>query len=87
MEVHLSDIPTLSPCQLRLKLGGGALARLRELFSSHGTLTRAEVIVILEVSPTTATRYLKLLCREGWIDKVEPTRSPRTHYFQLADRE
>jgi hypothetical protein len=37
----------------------------------------------LKVSARTATRDLKLLCRQDFIVRVEPTRSPRTHYFAV----
>jgi DNA-binding NtrC family response regulator len=59
------------------------LPRLRQLFREHTVLTRAEVVAVMRVSPTTATRDLKALCAEGLIEKVEPNRSPRSHYFRL----
>ncbi len=58
--------------------------RLRELFRSHGKLTRAEIVQILDVSPNTATGDLKALQKEGFIERVEPSKSTRSHYFQLA---
>jgi len=57
--------------------------RPKELFSEHGKLTRREVIDIMGVSPATATRDLKGLLAEGFIEKVKPTPSPRSHYFRL----
>ncbi|MFW5858334.1 MAG: sigma 54-interacting transcriptional regulator, partial [Planctomycetota bacterium] len=57
--------------------------RLRALFQTHGVLTRAEVIELLDISPNTATRDLQTLCDEDWIEKVCPTASSRSHYFQL----
>jgi len=59
------------------------LDRLRSLFSDHGKLTRAEVAELLQVSGRTASRYLKGLLAEGFIEKVKPTPSPRSHYFRL----
>ncbi|MGQ9661007.1 MAG: sigma 54-interacting transcriptional regulator [Kiritimatiellia bacterium] len=61
------------------------LTRLRELFRSHRLLTRAEVVAALGVSPNTATRDLQLLCREGLIEKKQPTASPRSAYFVLRE--
>ncbi len=58
--------------------------RLRELFRSHGKLTRAEIVRILDVSPNTATSDLKALTTEGAIERVEPSRSTRSHYFRLV---
>jgi DNA-binding MarR family transcriptional regulator len=43
----------------------------------------AEIVLTLRVSPLTVTRDLRVLCQEGFVEKVEPNRSPRTHYFQL----
>ncbi|MFH1024405.1 MAG: sigma 54-interacting transcriptional regulator [Planctomycetota bacterium] len=59
------------------------LERLRALFREHGPLTRLEISVILRIAKGTATRDLAALRAEGFIEKVTPTVSPRTHYFQL----
>jgi DNA-binding NtrC family response regulator len=59
------------------------LDRLVELFRLHGKLTRAEVAELLKVSLQTATRDLKTVCAEGLVEKVTPSRSPRSHYFRL----
>ena len=74
---HVNDIlkQSTSPIQ--------RLQRLRSLFQEHPTLTRADIIKILRVSPGTATSALKALCREGFIKKVKPYPAPRTHYFVL----
>jgi DNA-binding NtrC family response regulator len=58
------------------------LERLRALFETHKNLTRAEIIRILQISPNTATKYLKTLCDEGHIRRIEPSASPRSHYFE-----
>ncbi len=63
------------------------LDRLRDLFRTHGKLTRGEVSEILGVSQATALRDLHALVREGFVKKVEPTGAPRTHYFALRARE
>jgi DNA-binding NtrC family response regulator len=57
--------------------------RLRELFRQHGHMTRTELAAILGISPFTITRDMKLLVREGFVEKHQPTASPRTHYFAL----
>ena len=59
------------------------LDRLRELFTQHGKLTRGEIIRILAVSPNTATKDLKALCDENYIERVQPSASTRSHYFRL----
>jgi DNA-binding NtrC family response regulator len=61
------------------------LDRLRELFRQHGKLTRAEIARALGVSPKTATRDLKALVEEGFIDRVEPSASLRSRYFRLRE--
>ncbi len=59
--------------------------RLRELFLKHRKLARSEVIELLNVSPNTATKYLKDLCDEGFIQRVEPSASSRSYYFVLRE--
>jgi DNA-binding NtrC family response regulator len=69
-----------------LKTGRSALRRLerlRDLFREHKTLTRAEVIEIMDVSPNTATKDLEALCREDFVERVEPSSSSRSFYFRL----
>jgi len=58
------------------------LERLRSLFEIHRRLTRGEIVHVLAVSPNTATKYLKTLCDEGFIRRVEPSASARSHYFE-----
>ena len=61
------------------------LDRLRSVFQLHQKLTRKEITEILAISPNTATKYLKLLCNEGFIRCVEPTQSSRSRYFELVN--
>jgi len=61
--------------------------RLRKLFGQHRKLTRSEIVRILGVSPNTATKYLKELCGERFIRRVEPSASTRSHYFMLVEAE
>jgi len=57
--------------------------RMRALFARHGRLTRQELAELLGTSVDTTGRDLKLLVAEGLIERVEPTASPRTHYFRM----
>lgn len=59
--------------------------RLLEIFSEHHKLTRTEVIEILGVSANTATKYLKALCEEGHIERIQPSASTRSHYFVMKE--
>ncbi|MFH1022567.1 MAG: sigma 54-interacting transcriptional regulator [Planctomycetota bacterium] len=61
--------------------------RLRALFRRHGRLTRLEICALLYTSKMTATRDLAELIREGFAERVTPTRSPRTHYFRLKTQD
>ena len=73
-----------------LENGAGRLRRIdrvRALFREHKTLTRAELIQIVGVAPNTASTDLQQLLDEGFITRVEPTASPRTHYFTLKEKE
>jgi two-component system response regulator HupR/HoxA len=80
---------TESPALEAILLSGRSqvrrLDRLRALFRQHRKLMRSEVIQVLDVSPNTATKDLKALCDEGFIDRVEPSASSRSHYFVLRD--
>jgi DNA-binding NtrC family response regulator len=58
-------------------------ARLRDLFLRYETLTRSEIVKILGISAPTVTQDLKGLLRDGFIQKIEPSASPRSHYFIL----
>ncbi|MCX7591943.1 MAG: sigma 54-interacting transcriptional regulator, partial [Kiritimatiellae bacterium] len=60
------------------------MERLRRLFDRFEKLTRTEIVRILGVSPNTATKYLRTLCEEGYIRRVEPSASTRSHYFVRA---
>lgn len=55
--------------------------RLRELFNKYEKLTRSEIIKILDISPNTATKDLKVLTAENFIIRIEPSASTRSHYF------
>ena len=55
--------------------------RLRELFDKYKKLTRSEIIKIMAISPNTATKDLKILCEEEFIERIEPSASTRSHYF------
>ena len=55
--------------------------KLRELFDELGELKVSEAAALLEVSRSTASRYLRELCQEGVIEKITPTNSRPTHYY------
>ena len=61
------------------------LDQLRELFRRYGKLTNLEVVQLLMISQKTVCTDLKILRNERFITKVEPNRSPRTHYFVLNE--
>lgn len=60
------------------------LEKLAACFAHHKRLRRKEIIVMLGISQGTATTLLHKLIGQGVVRKVEPTRSPRTHYFEYA---
>lgn len=72
-----------------LRQGRSPLRRretVKRLFVRFEKLTRAEILKGLKVSEKIATADLKALQKEGFIRKIMPTRSPRTHYFAIVDR-
>jgi DNA-binding NtrC family response regulator len=62
------------------------LEKLKALFTEHRKLTRNEVINVLHVSPNTATKDLKCLCEQHFIERIEPSASSRSYYFQLVEK-
>ena len=60
--------------------------RLHTLFGQYDRLTRAEVIQLLECSPNTATRDLRILEEEGLIRRIQTSGHLRTSYFVRSDR-
>lgn len=59
--------------------------RAAAIFAEHRRLTRQEFARLLDISLGTATTYLKRLCSQGVIRKVEPTGAPVSHYFERVD--
>jgi DNA-binding NtrC family response regulator len=56
---------------------------LKELFQIHKKFTRKELIEITKFAPKTVTRDLERLCEEGFILRIMPNATARTHYFVL----
>ena len=61
------------------------LELLRQLFHQHQILTRSEIVKTFRISPNTATSDLRALCDDGTIERVKPSKSPRSVYFRLKD--
>ncbi len=60
----------------------GVYERMGEALRRRGEATRAELMAHLHISGQTATRYLAQLLSAGVIEKIEPNRSPNSHYFR-----
>ncbi len=56
---------------------------LLQLFRDYKKLTRIQIIKILKVSPSTASRDLEDLIQQNIIEKITPTKSSRSYYFIL----
>lgn len=59
------------------------LDTIRKLFIARKTLTRSEVMSAMGVSANTATKDLKALADEGFIQQVDPSKSTRSRYFTV----
>ena len=59
---------------------------IKKLFDEHKNLSRKEIGQITGVPDLTIGRHLKTLREENYIIKMEPTKSPRTHYFALKTK-
>jgi transcriptional regulator with PAS, ATPase and Fis domain len=55
--------------------------RLKEIFEQVDELRVQEAAQLLQVSTPTASRYLRTLAGQGFIERIEPTSSTRTHYY------
>lgn len=59
------------------------IEKIKNLFTEHKDLTRKEIASKMQISLPTATEDLKKLLKEKYIIKIEPSTSPRSHYFIL----
>lgn len=59
------------------------LEKIKNLFIENKDLTRKEIAKKLQISLPTATTDLKKLLDEKYILKIEPSISPRSHYFVI----
>ncbi|PCJ51668.1 MAG: hypothetical protein COA79_25635 [Planctomycetota bacterium] len=59
------------------------LQRIKKLFINNNELTRAEISKIIDVSSKTIGTDLKILMSENFVIKIKPTKSTRSHYYQL----
>lgn len=60
---------------------------ISNLFRKYKKLTRSQIMEIASVSPMTASNDLKALCEAGLIEQKTPTKSVRSHYYILVERE
>jgi len=58
---------------------------LKKLFQQYKTINRVQIMKIAEISQSTASKDLDLLCKEGFIKKVTPSKSVRSHYFTIIE--
>lgn len=82
IRLHDGDRKSVSPL-LPGKSRIRRLETLRGLFRKHRDLTRSEVAATLGISPNTATRDLRALCEEGFLERISPSASPRSVYFRI----
>lgn len=57
----------------------------KELFKKYKKLTRSQIVEIININPGTATKELQGLCKSGFIRKLMPTKSVKSHYFELVE--
>jgi len=58
---------------------------LFSVFKQYKKLTRLQIMEIAKVSPGTATNDLESLCLTGKIKKIMPTKSVKSHYFEIVE--
>lgn len=59
------------------------LEKIKNLFIENSDLTRKEIAKKMQISLPTATTDIKKLLDEKFIIKIEPSTSPRSHYFVI----
>ena len=69
---------------LNLKSKFRKLEELKKLFENYGKLSRTEAASLLKISLNTAANYLNMLEKENFIQKVVPTDSIKTHYYEMS---
>jgi transcriptional regulator with PAS, ATPase and Fis domain len=61
------------------------LDQIKGLFRHFKKLTRLELVKTMQISKGTATRDLKQLCEERFVEKIKPTASSTSHYFVIKE--
>ncbi|PCJ62349.1 MAG: hypothetical protein COA79_04595 [Planctomycetota bacterium] len=81
----LPALPITSELEIVRKPNQTSLRRekVKQLFQKYKRLSRQEITDTLQITYKTAGNDMKALIEEGFIIKVEPTPSPRTHFFIL----
>ena len=59
---------------------------LKDLFLTYKKISRKQLVEITGMNPGTASKELNSLCSSGFIKKITPTNSVRSHYFILAEQ-
>lgn len=84
---ELSDNP--EDFQLFLNNRNSPLRRkmkLKKIFLKFKSLSRGEVARVMNLALNTAAKDLEALEKEGFIERIKPTTSARTHYFTLVKK-
>jgi predicted HTH transcriptional regulator len=58
---------------------------IKELFQTYKKLTRSQIVEITGMNPGSASKELQSLCNTSFIKKITPTKSVKSHYFELND--
>lgn len=59
---------------------------LKRMFQKYERLSKTEAAKAINISISSITNDLNKLVIDGYIEKVEPTPSPRTHYYQIKNQ-
>ena len=61
-------------------------AKLKNIFLKYNSLSRGEVARVMNLALNTAAKDLAELEKEGFIERIKPTSSARTHYFTIVKK-
>ena len=60
---------------------------IKELFQTYKKLTRSQIVEITDMNPGMVSKELGVLSEKGFIKKIKPTNSVKSHYFIFNETE
>lgn len=58
---------------------------IQKLFQDYKKITRSQIVEITDINPGLVSKELQNLCKNGYIKRIAPTKSVKSHYFILIE--